>query len=177
MPDRFGVRFAGAAHLGELRAGRRRRNHCTRAWHLRRQSVFSGEGRLQRALHLQPVDSVSAAICRPRSVAQDHTDFGQRHEGRSQVCESLQQHIRTRGCRRSPSVAQALRKRGAISDESAMIACHIAKLLTGLRVERTSPRPRTRRTGSPTSLPHEVSRSESLTRTPEAKCPHAHRPG
>lgn len=174
MSDRFGVRFAGAAHLGELRAERRRTDHSTRAWRLRRQSVFSGKGCLQRALHLQPVDRYSAEICRPRSLAKDHADFGQRHESGSQVCEILQQNSHTRGGRRSASNAKALRKHGAISGGIAMIACHIAKPLTDLRIECGRLPPRERRPGSPPSLPHEVSRSENLARTPEANCPRAH---
>lgn len=174
MSNRFRVCFAGAAHLGELCAERRRRDHRTRAWQLRRQSVFSGTRRVQHALHLQPVDRYSAAICRHRSLAQDHTDFRQRHEGHSQVCESLQQRIHERGGRRPPPVAKAPRRRRAISDRRAMIACNIAKLFISLRVERTCPPPRERRPGSPASLRHEVSRSENLTRTPEANCPHAH---
>ena len=177
MFDRFGVRFACAAHLGELRAERRRRDHSARAWCLRRQSVFSGKGCLQRALHLQPVDRYSAEICRPRSLAQDHADFGQRHESGSQVCEGLQRSAHTRGGRRSASIARALTKHGAISDGISMIACHVAKLLTGLEIECGCPPPRERRPGSPASLLHEVSRSENLTRTPEANCPHAHCPG
>ena len=177
MSKRFGVRFASAAHLGELRAERRRTDHCTRAWQLPRQSVFSGTGRVQHALHLQPVDRYSAAICRPRSLAQDHTDFGQRHEGHSQVCESLQQRIHTRGGRRPAPVAKAPRRRRAILGQRAMIACSIAKPLISLRVERTCPPPWERRPGSPTLLPHEVWRSEGLMLTPEANCLHAHCPG
>ena len=177
MSDRFGVRFAGAAHLGELRAERRRTDHCTRAWQLPRQSVFSGTGRVQHALHLQPVDRYSAPICRPRSLAQDHADFGQRHESGSQVCKSLQQNSHTRGGRRSASNAKALRRHGAISDEIAMITCHIAKPLTGLRIECDCPQPRERRPGSPTLLPHEVWRSEGLMPTPAGNCRHAHCPG
>ena len=177
MSDRFGVRFAGAAHLGELRAERQRTDHSTRAWRLRRQSVFSGKGCLQRALHLQPVDRYSAEICRPRSLAKDHADFGQRHESGSQVCEILQQNSHTRGGRRSASNAKALRKHGAISDGIAMITCHIAKPLTDLRIECDCPQPRERRPGSPTLLPHEVWRSEGLIPTPAANFRHSHCPG
>lgn len=174
MFDGFGVCFTGAAHLRELCAERRRQDHRTRARHVPRQSVFSGPGGVQHALHMQPVDRYSAAICRPRSLAQDHTDFGQRHEGHSQVCESLQQLTHTRGSRRAPPVAKAPRKRRAISDQRAMIACKIAKLLIGLRVERTCPPPREQRPGSPTLLPHEVWRSGGLKFTPAANCRHAH---